>query len=223
MKNLNESIGLGGGNGMSHFDGDFDPETDESVKAAKKGLDILKAELDNLLGPQTDYLINKRPSEIQAWYDAQFVANTDKKGNFNVLAAPAMNAGLAKLNNERTTAIDQLKKRIVEINDNLIPLASKKYQDAKIAAIEANNKIVDSKIKLLAEKAKTDPTALDQMTKLNEQKLAGEQALAKQKIEADVAKNKSSNIKIYVIIGAVVLGLAAIAGIWIWLKSRKAV
>lgn len=223
MKSLNENIGLGGGNGMSHFGGDFDPETDESVKAAKKGLDILKAELDDLLGPQTDYLATKRPAEIQSWYEAQFAANTDKKGNFNVASAPAMKAGLDKLNNERIAAIDQLKKRIVEINDTLIPKASQKYQDAKIAAIEANNKAIDGAVKKLQAEALTNPEANKALVALNEQKLAGEQALIKQKIEADVVKNKSSNIKIYMIVGAVLLTLGALAGLWIWLKSRKAV
>lgn len=232
MKNLNESIGLTGTKGMSHFDGVavFDPETDSAVVSAKK-------QLTALVEKQNTQLLRKSEleSNIALWKN-QITASVDKfrdcnsKCNGNQACANQCESvhGLtgttvANLNSLIYNAY--VEKEAIEKSgiDTQIANATKNYQDAKTSAIEANNKLVEAQIKLLAEKAKTDPTALEQITKLNEQKLAGEQALAKQKIEADSAKNKSSSIKIYVIIGAVVLGLAAVAGLWIWLKSRKAV
>jgi len=220
MKSLNENIGLGGGNGMSHFDGVavFDPEKQASVISAKNLLEIATNELEKAQ-KDYDYQMNVRPGLIQADHDTCVRANSPFIEMIEKCKAQFVGPAWA----DRASQLTNLEAKIKLLKTKTIPEAVSAYENAKTAAIEANNKIVDSQIKVLAEKAKTDPTALEQITKLNEQKLAGEQALASQKIIADAAKNKSSNIKIYVIIGAVVLGLVAVAGIWIWLKSRKAV
>lgn len=216
MKSLNENIGLSGGYGMSHFDG-FDVNADAEVIRIKNLLDAKTGELLPL-----QKTIAEAKARIDQQQENMAIHFANVGGNVNTasyIQAKAtedvqVNAAKTRLKN----ATDALAALTKEIDDLTVKLA-----DAKTFAIEQSNKIVGQKIALLAEEAKTNPEALKQMTELNAQKLAGEQALAKQKIEADVVKNKSSNIKIYVIVGAVVLGLVAIAGIWIWLKSRKAV
>jgi hypothetical protein len=210
MKSLNENIGLSGTVGMSHFDGKFDVDTEPSVVVAKDNLLKLQSEFVDAKEKLAFYT-DEKLANIQADNKRCYDVNKGSPGDIDTCVAtwitPAYRDRTEKIN-RYTKLVNELPAKIGE--------AVKKFEESKFAAIEANNKIVEAQIKVLAEKAKTDPDALKQLTVLNEQKLAGEQALAKQ-------KSSSSNIKIYVIVGATLLALVAIAGIWIWLKSRKAV
>lgn len=219
MKNLNESIGLGGGSGMSHYDGSSpDVSQDPTVISTKSALEKANKELKDAQ-EALDYVLTVEPGKIQEAY------NTCLNSNFGY--PDKQNSCIAQWVTPRWATRDanakQLKEKIDLLQKTTIPNATSAYQDALNKAVDAQNKIIDGEVKKLEAKALTDPVAAEQITKLNAQKLENEQALAKQKIEAEKAKNKSSNIKIYVIVGAIALGLAVIAGIWIWLKSRKAV
>jgi hypothetical protein len=217
MKNLNESIGLGGGNGMSHFEGvaifdvNADPEVIRIVKLiADKNTKLASEQqsLDGALARSSDY-----PARIE--YHRLHAGSNTALFNQAVANENVGNEADLGIIRSKTPIVNGLKKDLSELAIQL--------NDAKKTAISANNDSIDAAIKKIQADALTNPDALKNMTELNRQKQEGEQALAKQKIEADSAKNKSSNIKIYVIVGAVLLTLAAIAGLWIWLKSRKAV